>query len=141
MSNFGGKKMAAPRKSAPSNPVMGRPKIYTDERIHEEADALREWIKKPSSYYIGVFAQERGYDRNRLAEFAKSNEYFSGAYAEAQQWQENTFCMNALTRTWDPGFTARVMARVCRPEWKQSWDQPEEAKDTPTAVIINKIEK
>lgn len=134
--------MAAPTKKSPHiKPVMGRPKIYTDERIQEEADALLEWIQKPSSIYIGVFAAERGYDRARLSEFARNNDYFSRAYTEAIQWQENMFCTNALTKTWDAGFTARVMARVCRPEWKNSWDKEEEKNVAPTTVIINKIEK
>jgi len=114
---------------------MGRPKIYTDQFIQIEADALREWIKNPSSMYIGVFASERGYDRHRLSEFAKSNDYFSAAYKEAIQWQENTFCLNGLTRTWDPGFTARVMARVCRPEWKNSWDKEEDKSEVPSQII------
>jgi hypothetical protein len=122
-------------------PVMGRPKIYTDEVIQQEADALVEWIKDKKNTYIGVFAAERGYDRARLSEFARSNDYFSRAYKSARQWQENIFTNNALTRLWDPGFTARVMARVCIPEWKNSWDQPEEKSDSPTTVIINKIEK
>lgn len=106
-----------------AKPVMGRPKIYTEERIREEADALLQWIKLPTSNYIGVFAAERGYNRARLAEFANSNEYFSVAYQEAIQWQENKFCQNALDKTWDPGFTTRVMSRVCRPEWRNSWDK------------------
>jgi hypothetical protein len=138
--------MAAPtKKSAPSkslsSPIMGRPLIYTEEIIKQEADALKEWIKDPKNVYIGVFAAQRGYNRQRLSEFARDNKYFSDAYHEAIQWQENMFVQNALTRTWDSAFTSKAMARVCRPEWKNSWDREEEKESGPTTVIINKIEK
>lgn len=132
-------KKLAPVKSDPK--PNGRPVIYTEERIKEEADALLEWIKKPTSIYIGSFASERGYDRHRLSEFAKVNDTFSAAYKEAIQWQENMFCINGLTRAWDAGFTSKCMARVCRPEWKNSWDREEDKTEVATTVIINKIEK
>lgn len=107
---------------AKGNTTSGRPKIYDEERIEEEAAALLEWIKHPTSLYIGVFAAQRGYDRARLSEFARENKVFALAYREAKQWQENLMAMNAMTRVWDPGFTGKVMARVCGDEWKNSWD-------------------
>ena len=120
----------------------GRPVIWDDDAIENEAEALIEWIKQPKNNYLGVFAFERGYNRARLTEFAHSNKVFSVAYQRAKQWQENIFSMNALTRTWDPGFTARVMARVCGDEWKNSWDQPEErGEQAPANIIINEIKK
>lgn len=125
------------------NPNAGRHKVFTDEAIDQEADALLEWIEHDSieKLYIGSFARQRGYCRQRLSEFVKSNKKFADAYREAMVWQEEKFMKNALTRTWDPGFTARCMARVCGSEWKNSWDQPEERSDIPATVIINKIEK
>ena len=138
--------MASPKKSAPPNPV-GRPEKYTQEWMTEEAKALIQWIDEDKEFgndkkiYLGNFALERGYHRKRIAEFAEKSKEFSSAYDLAKNWQEAKFTRNGLTRKWDPGFTQFVMARVCAPEWKRSWDQPEEAKDTPTTVIINKIEK
>ena len=115
----------------------GRPKTWDDDAIENEAEALLEWIKSPSSYYIGVFAYQRGYDRARLHEFASSNDVFALAYRQAKQWQENVFTHNALTKVWDPTFTARVMARVCGPEWKNSFDSTNEEslKALATAVM------
>lgn len=118
----------------------GRPKIWDDDAIEEEANALLEWIKDPKNLYIGVFAAQRGYDRARLSEFAKSNKVFSCAYREAKQWQENLMAMNAMTRVWDPGFTSKVMARVCCDEWKNSWDgaiDPETLKQAINTAIMN----
>ncbi len=120
----------------------GRPIIWDDDAIENEAAALIEWIQQPKNNYIGNFAFDRGYDRAQMHHFAEKNKEFANAYKRAKQWQENIFSMNALTRTWDPGFTSRVMARVCCPEWRNSWDQPEDkAEATPSTIIINKIEK
>lgn len=134
--------MAAPKGNqyAKGNATSGRPKIYDDARIEEEANALLEWIKvdSESKIYIGSFAKERGYDRAQLSEFARNNEIFSRAYRMAKQWQEEKFIRNGLTRTWDSAFTAKVMARVCSDEWKNSWDaQPadEGIKALATAVM------
>lgn len=64
----------------------GRPKTWDDDAIENEAEALLEWIKNPSSYYLGVFAENRGYNRAKLSVWAKSNEIFRNAYEKAQQW-------------------------------------------------------
>lgn len=136
--------MAAPNKKTPPakspNPV-GRPVIYDENRLIEEAKALREFIAKDAGNYIGSFARQRGYHRRRIPEFVKVSREFSLAYEEAQQWQEEKFLTNGLTRTWDPGFTSKVMARVCGDEWKNSWDREEDKTEVATTVIINKIEK
>lgn len=112
----------------------GRPIFWDDDAIENEAAALLEWIKSPSSYYIGVFAENRGYNRARLQEFARDNKVFAVAYDKAKQWQENTFIMNGLTKTWDSTFTARIMARVCGPEWRNSWDKDD--KDTKSSDLL-----
>ena len=145
--------MAAPSKKkqpvkSDSKSVMGRPKTYTDEVIQEEASALLDWVDKDKDFnddkkiYLGSFAIERGYHRKRIAEFAQKNSDFASAYQFAQNWQTTKFIKNALTRKWDPGFTQYVMARVCAPEWKKSWDKEEDKADmAPPTIIINKIEK
>jgi hypothetical protein len=119
--------MAAPKGNqyAKGSVNNGRPLIYDDERIEEEAAALLEWIKVDSDakLYIGSFARERGYDRARLSEFARANNVFARAYALAKMWQEEKFIRNGLNRSWDAGFTSKVMARVCGDEWKNSWDK------------------
>lgn len=118
----------------------GRPKIYDDDRIEEEAAALLEWIKDPKNLYIGVFAAERGYNRARLTEFANSNKVFAEAYHQAKQWQENVMALNGLTRAWDPGFTSKVMARVCCDDWRASYDAPVTSSDTYSGnITVNKI--
>jgi len=117
----------------------GRPKTWDDDAIENEAEALLEWIKNPSSYYLGVFAENRGYNRAKLSVWAKSNEIFRNAYEKAQQWQENLFIHNGLTKTWDSTFTARVMARVCGDEWKNSFDK--DTKDINNLDILEFISR
>ena len=145
--------MAAPKGNqyakglTKANSDIGRPEKYTKEWCDQEATALLEWIKDENNdpnvkIYLGSFALERGYHRNRFSEFKEKSEVFACAYMQAQIWQERKFITNALTKKWDPGFTQYVMARVCSPEWKKSWDREEDKKDQPPpTIIINKIEK
>lgn len=118
----------------------GVPAKYTAEWIEEEANHLRKWIADGGGNYLGSFARERGYHRQRLSEFVKVSTAFADAYREAQQWQEEKFIMNALTRAWDPGFTAKVMSRVCTDEWKSSFDREESDKDITVNVNVNRIQ-
>lgn len=128
--------MAAPKGNQyAKGKATGRPKIWTDEAIEEEADAMLEWIKDPKNLYIGVFAAQRGYNRARLSEFARGNKVFARAYDEAKQWQENVMLTNGLTRLWDPGFTSKAMARVCSDDWKNSWDKEE--KDVKSSDLLD----
>src|SRR3990167_7139023 len=135
-------KMAAPKGNQyAKGKATGRPVIYDDERMEEEANALLEWISVDgeNKIYLGSFARSRGYDRHRLSEFARDNKVFSAAYKLAKAWQEEKFIRYGLTRVWDATFTDRVMARVCGDEWKNSWDQPEDkGESTPSTIIINK---
>lgn len=136
--------MAAPtgNKNAVGN--KGQPKkIYTPERLAEEAKALREWILQPRNLHLKMFAHERGYSPQRLAEFEKESIEFAAAMKFAKDQQENKFIMGSWSKDMDMSFTKYFMPRMLkdRPEWKTSWDQPEEAQDQPTTVIINKIEK
>jgi len=142
------KKTPSPNPSPKSSEPHpgGRPPKYTEEWMKDEAIALLEWIKDEKNdpttkIYLGSFALERGYPRQKLSMFAEKNIEFRDAYEQAKTWQENKFLFNGLNRKWDAGFTQYVMARVCMPEWKKTWDREEEKADTPTTVIINKIEK
>jgi hypothetical protein len=124
----------------------GTPEKYTKEWCDQEAKALLEWIKDDkndphSKIYLGSFALERGYHRARFLDFKEKSEDFRNAYQQAQTWQEQKFIINGLTKKWDPTFTAYVMARVCAPEWKKTWDKEEEKTSVAPMIVINKIEK
>jgi len=125
--------MAAPsKKSAPT--IMGRPEKYTQEWLAEEAKALREWVAKDGGLYIGSFARQRGYGRQRLSEFVEKNKDFADAMDEAQLWQEEKFLTKGLNREWDSAQVRYTMARVCGDRWKNSWDK--EDKDVKSSDML-----
>jgi hypothetical protein len=117
----------------------GAPKRYTPEWMANEAEALREFIKKDDGYYIGTFAKRRGYHRRRIPEFVKASVEFALAYEEAQMWQEEKFIVKALTKEWDAPFAFKCMARVCGDEWKNSWDREEDKVELPPQIIQHVI--
>jgi len=123
------------------NSNTGRPEKYTEEWLKEEAKALIEWMQKPDSYFFKCYAWERGYRPDQFDAFCEKSIDFKLAYQQAKDIQENKCMVMGLTRSWDPGFTARVMARICPSIWKNSWDKDEDKAEVIPAIIINKIEK
>jgi hypothetical protein len=119
----------------------GRPPTYTEEWLEKEANILLEWIAKPSSIFLSSFAVERKYSPQRLPEFAKKSLVFAEAYEVAKWKQTEKFAMNGLTKIWDPGFTQYIMARVCAPEWKKSWDAAKEPSQADTSALIDYLLK
>ena len=107
--------MPAPQGHTPyaGSETGGRPKKYTDEFIEKEADAFEEWMKQPSNIFFKRFAVDRGYHPNRLTEFAKENEKFSGVYEKAQAWQECRLVEGGLINEFNPGFCKFIMGNVC----------------------------
>lgn len=119
----------------------GRPEKYSDEWLKSEAKALLNWLEDDKHIFLGTFARERGYCRQNFEDYCKKSKEFSDAMLLAKAWQEEKLLVGALTRAFDAGQVRYTMARVCSQEWKASWDQPEDAKEHATTVIINKIEK
>ena len=74
--------MPAPKGHAPYKgcETGGRPKIYTEEFIDNEAEALEEWNQRDENIFIEKFCLERGYSVHRICEWVKSNQKFSAAY-------------------------------------------------------------
>lgn len=121
-------------KTGPKGPIK-----YNEYVLEREAEALIEWCKKGDDIYLGNFALKRGYHRKRFPDFAKTSQVFADALEIAMQWQEAKCIQNALTRKWDSAFTSRIMARICGPEWKTSWDKEDEVADRVINVTVNKI--
>jgi hypothetical protein len=91
----------------------GRPRIYDDEFIENEALAFYEWIERNEGIYFKEFAFNRGYSPKQLAIFAERNQNFKVALETAHEWQEIKLATGGLTKIFDPGFTKFVMARTC----------------------------
>jgi len=74
-------------------------RIYTDEYLDKLVIILLAWIKKPKNYWLGKFAEQQGFSRNRLAEFATRHDGFSAAYELAKQSQENKIVAMGMKAT------------------------------------------
>lgn len=137
--------MAGKKKETDTIPTQkhpgGRPEKYTQEFLKEEANAFREWAVKPRSLWLKGFAYERGYHPRNLSEFAKKSIEFSEALDFAKDEQERKFIDGAWSKEMDINFVRFFMPRMLkdRPEWRNSWDQPEERADATVNVNINKI--
>lgn len=137
--------MARPKKDgtphAPFKAPEGRPEKYTQEWIEEEAKAFREWAVQPRNLWLKGFAYERGYHPRNLSEFADKNLKFSEALDFAKDQQEHKFINGASSKEMDMAFVKYFMPRLLkeRPEWKNSWDQPDERGESSFTVNINKI--
>lgn len=121
----------------------GRSPIYTEERINEEAIALREWIKQPRNLWLKGFAYERGYSPQRMPEFAEKNKMFAESLEFAKDEQERKFIHGAWSKEMDMTFVKHFMPRMLRdrPEWKIAWDKEDDKQEQAPTIIINKIEK
>ena len=78
--------MAAPKgnKYAYKNPLSGRPKVWTDEIIEKEAQALVEWAQSDEAIVFREFPSIRGYVTSTFYEFAEKNEVFAEAFNYAR---------------------------------------------------------
>lgn len=70
---------------------------YPDEYISELADKLDVWINEPDKFWLGSFAADNGFGKQRLTEFAAKNDKFASAYERAKQIQENKLFMLGLS--------------------------------------------
>ena len=135
------KKMPAPKghKPFPGGETGGLQKIHTIEFIDAEAEAFDEWMRKPDSIYIKSFALQRGYHPNRLAEFAKKSERFTGVYERAKQWQEEKLLLGGLKGEFVASFTKFAMANICG--WRdQAQVQVSGSAENPLSVLLMKID-
>lgn len=117
----------------------GRPVIYTDEFIENEAEEFLKWMKKPDSLYFKTFAFERGYSAVRMSEFAKSNRRFSEVLELAQTWQDAKVSVGALNNNLNSGFSKFFMSNVC------GWSEKTESKlsgdsENPLSFLLTTIE-
>lgn len=83
--------MPAPKKHKPYNTQGegGRPRRYSTEDIERYADELLKWIKNESNFWVKDFCLERDIDPDFMAEWAKENQRFNGAYRLAKHFQES----------------------------------------------------
>ena len=83
--------MPAPLNHPPynQNGEGGRPRRYSTEDVEKFADELIDWMKNDSRFWLKDFCLERDIDPDFMAEWARENEKFNGAYKLAKGLQES----------------------------------------------------
>jgi len=112
-----------PKKKGPPPPPLGnqralghgfgRPKIYDDAFIENEAAEFIEWMQKSCNIWFEDFALERGYAPQRLHEWSKKNAVFAETFAIIQTMQKSKLVKGGLKEEFNSGFTKFVMANAC----------------------------
>lgn len=93
--------MGAPKGHAPynKNGEGGRPKIWTDERLDLEADALEKWIlDKKENIFIQRFCLERKLPERELHLWINRHKRFSDAYNDLKTKQKVCLFEGGLTK-------------------------------------------
>ena len=99
--------MASP-KGHPAYNIFGesgRPPIYTEEFINNQADMLIEWLKDDNNIFFKDFLLDQHILPENMALWADKNERFSVAYQYAKHKQESKLKKGALNKGYDVGFT------------------------------------
>lgn len=79
----------------------GRPRKYSTDDIERFAKDLILWAKNESNFWLKDFCLEREIDPDFMAEWAKENEKFSGAYKLAKAYQESRIFKGAMLETYN----------------------------------------
>ena len=104
--------MGAPKGHLPYKgcETGGRPKIYTEEFIDNEAIALHEWIEDKNNLFIEDFCFERKYHDSRIPEFCSVNKKFSDAYDMLKMKQKSSLFKGGLNRKFAHPMCALILS-------------------------------
>jgi hypothetical protein len=82
---------------------QGRHKLFTNERIEEEALALIDWSNASiDNMWIQDFCQQRGYWFQRIGEFCKDCKLFSDVYKAFGVVSSHRVLLKGLKKEYDP---------------------------------------
>ncbi len=88
----------------------GRPKKYTEEFIHKEANALEQWLQDKQNIFVEDFCFERGYHDSRIPEFVEVNKRFSAVYDMLKMKQRISLFKGGLNRKFAHPMCALVLS-------------------------------
>ena len=100
--------MPAPMGHAPYNTKGegGRPKKWDEIKLDEEADALIAWIDaEPTNIFISKFCFQRGYNDQKVSEWARTHERYRDAY--------NLLLTKQKVMLFEGGLTKRLYYPMC----------------------------
>lgn len=95
--------MPAPMGHPPYNTKGegGRPKIWTDEAIEREADALEVWLEDKKNIFLEDFILERRIEEHHPSRWASSNERFRQVYNRFKIKQKSNLYKGGLFKKFD----------------------------------------
>lgn len=122
--------MPAPKGHKPykGSEMGGRPRRYSKEDIEKYADELVEWMKDESRFWFKDFCLERGIDPDLMAEWARENEKFNGAYKHAKSLQESRIFKGSMLSVFNSGMSKFALMNC------HGWADKQEAKLSGDAV-------
>jgi hypothetical protein len=133
--------MPAPKNHQPYKgcETGGRPRRYSTDDIEKKADELVEWMKNDSRFWFKDFCLERNIDPDLMAEWARENEKFNGAYKLAKGLQESRIFKGAMTETFNSGMSKFALMNC------HGWSDKQETKFSgdavnPLAFILQNID-
>lgn len=134
-------RMPAPRFHEPynENGEGGRPRRYSTKDIEKFADDLVVWMKNESHFWLKDFCLERDIDPDYMAEWAKENERFNGAYRLAKGLQESRIFQGSMQDTFNSSMSKFALMNC------HGWADKSESKVSgdaanPLAFILNNID-
>lgn len=103
----------------------GRPRKWTKKTVAAEAAALHEWIQRRlgegKPIFLGRFAAERGYSRQRFTEWVESfPREFADTYTVAKAWQETDLVEGGLDGRYSQTFAFRALKNLAG--WRDQQD-------------------
>lgn len=114
----------------------GRPTEWTDEAIQAEADALLEWLKEADKFtprlWIGEFATERGYARQRMSDWALRHDGFLDIYTRAKSEIETNLVRMGFSEGFDPRRLAYLHFHLAR---QFKWTETQEINQTTDLTV------
>jgi len=133
--------MPAPQGHEPynKNGEGGRPKIYTEDFINNEAQELEIWMKDKNNLFIEDFCLERGYHESRITEFVQINDRFSLAYSMLKMKQKTALFKGSLTRRFAHPMCALLLSHSHNIHLKTEQKLSGSATD-PLSFVLDRID-
>lgn len=117
----------------------GRPRLYSDEDIERFAKELLVWMENESHFWLKDFCIERGIDPDFMAEWARENIEFNGAYKLAKAMQESRIFKGAMIDSYNVTMSKFALIN------NHGWADKTEAKISgdvvnPLALILQSVD-
>lgn len=109
----------------------GQPPKFSKEDIDKFADELRVWFNNPFNVWYEDFCLEKDLDPDYMAEWAKKNEKFNGAYKYAKAKQKSRIINGSLNNRYNSKIAALVLSV------SHGYKDKEEEKQAPTTNIYH----